>query len=61
MDLNLPDEQLKLLVAELDRHRRRPLPLSPRIAALREIRALMKKYPERPPPAPQRHYEPPVQ
>ena len=55
MDLHLTDEQAELLLAELDRiidgDR---YPLSPRIQALREIRALLKPYPERPPPAPPR-------
>ena len=38
----------------------RRYPLSARIRALREIRALLKPYPERPPPpAPTKRYEPP--
>jgi hypothetical protein len=61
MDLHLDDEQAELLLAELDgiiEYDR--YPLSPRIQALREIRALVKPYPERPPPsAPQPHLEPP--
>jgi hypothetical protein len=61
MDLDLTDEQVALLVAELDRiidgDR---YPLSARIRALREIRAVLKPYPERPPlPAPTKPYEPP--
>ena len=60
-DSHLTDEQVELLVAELDRiidgDR---YPLSARIRALREIRALLKPYPERPPmPPPQKSYEPP--
>ena len=62
MDLHLTDEQLELLVTTLDRiidgDR---YPLSRRIPALREIRAVLKPYPERPPPAPpQKPYEPPT-
>ena len=61
MDPHLTDEQVALLVTELDRiidgDR---FPLSRRIRALREIRALLKPYPERPPlPAPAKPYEPP--
>jgi hypothetical protein len=61
MDLHLTDEQVALLVAELDRvidgDR---YPLSARIRVLREIRAVLKPYPERPPvPPPQKPYEPP--
>jgi hypothetical protein len=61
MDLHLTDEQAELLLAALDRlidgDR---YPLSARIRALREIRALLKPYPERPPPSPpQKAYEPP--
>jgi len=61
MDLPLTDEQAGLLLAELDRiiddDR---YPLSARIRALREIRALLKPYPERLPlPPPPRQYEPP--
>jgi hypothetical protein len=61
MDLHLNDEQADLLLAELDRiidgDR---YPLSARIRVLREIRAVLKPYPERPPPAPpQKPYEPP--
>jgi hypothetical protein len=61
MDLHLTDEQVELLVAELDRiidgDR---YPLSARIRALRELRAVLKPYPERPPwAAPQKQYEPP--
>ena len=61
MGLHLTDEQLALLVAELDRIiDGSRYPLSPRITALREIRALLKPHPERPPrAAPQKHYEPP--
>ena len=50
MDLHLTDEQAELLLAALDglieddRY-----PLSARIRELREIRALLKPYPERPP------------
>jgi hypothetical protein len=61
MHLDLTDEQVETLLAELDRlidgDR---YPLSRRIRALREIRALLKPYPERPPPAaPQKANEPP--
>ena len=61
MDLHLTDEQVALLVAELDRMIDGDrYPLSVRIRALREIRAVLKPYPERPPmPAPQKSYEPP--
>ena len=61
MDLHLTDEQAALLLAELDRIiDGARYPLSPRIRALREIRALLKPYPERPPPAPpQKPNEPP--
>jgi hypothetical protein len=61
MDLHLTDEQVELLVAELDRIIENDrYPLSSHIRALREIRALLKPYPERPPPSPpQRPYEPP--
>jgi hypothetical protein len=61
MDLHLTDEQLALLLAELDRIIENDrYQLSRRIRALREIRALLKPYPERPPPAPpQKTYEPP--
>jgi hypothetical protein len=59
MGLHLTDEQVVLLVAELDRiidgDR---YPLSARIRVLREIRAVLKPYPERPPVAPpQKPYE----
>ena len=61
MDLHLTDEQVELLVAELDRiidNDRYPLSL--RIRLLREIRAVLKPYPERPPPSPPpKQYEPP--
>ena len=50
MHFDLIDEHAELLVAELDRiidgDR---YPLSARIRALREIRAMLKPYPERPP------------
>ena len=61
MDLHLTDEQAAFLVAELDRSIENDrYPLSARIRALREIHALLKPYPERPPPSPlQRPYEPP--
>ena len=61
MDLPLTDEQAGLLLAELDRLIENDrYPLSRRIRALREIRALLKPYPERPPRAPpQKRYEPP--
>jgi hypothetical protein len=61
MDLHLTDEQAALLLAELDRIIENDrYPLSARITALREIRALLKPYPERPPmPPPPRRYEPP--
>jgi hypothetical protein len=61
MDLRLSDEQTAALLAELDRIiGADPYPLSPRILALKEIRALIKPYPvrERAPPA--KHYEPPA-
>ena len=61
MDLHLTDDQAVRLVAALDsliegdRY-----PLSPRVTALREIRALLKLYPERPPLSPpSRPLEPP--
>jgi hypothetical protein len=62
MDLHLTGEQVDLLVRELDRVIEDDrYPLSPRITALREIRAMLKPYPERPPTAaPQRQYEPPT-
>ena len=61
MNLALTDEQAGLLLAKLDRIINDDrYPLSPRIRALREIRALLKPYPERPPtPPPPRPYEPP--
>ena len=61
MDLHLSDEQADLLIRALDRVIEDDrYPLSPRIRALREIRALLKPYPERPPPSPpQKSYEPP--
>ena len=61
MDLNLTDGQLALLLTELDRLIENDrYPLSPRIRALREIRAMLRPYPERPPPSPrQKTYEPP--
>jgi hypothetical protein len=61
MDLHLTDEQAALLLAALDRIIENDrYPLSTRIKALREIRALLKPYPERPTrPAPQKRYEPP--
>jgi hypothetical protein len=61
MDLHLTDEQAALLLAELDRIIENDrYPLSARVQALREIRAVLKPYPERPPrPAPQKPYEPP--
>ena len=50
MDLHLTDEQAELLLAALDRLiENGRYPLSHRVAALREIRALLKPYPERPP------------
>ena len=61
MGLHLTDEQVELLIAELDRiiHGDR-YPLSARIRALREVRAVLKPYPERPLPAPPpKQYEPP--
>jgi len=60
MDLRLSDQQTAALLAELDRIIDADrYPLSPRIRALKEIRALIKPYPvrERPPPA--NYYEPP--
>ena len=61
MDLHLTDEQAELLLAALDRLIDNDrYPLSPRVKALREIRALLKPYPERPPrPPPPKPYEPP--
>jgi hypothetical protein len=61
MDLHLTDEQAARLLAELDRIINDDrYPLSARIKALREIRALLKPYPERPPRSPPpRQYEPP--
>ena len=52
MDLNLTDEQAELLIAELDRlidNDRYPLSarMTARVWALREIRAVLKPYPER--------------
>jgi hypothetical protein len=49
-DLHLTDEHADLLLAALDR-----------VKALREIRALLKPYPEPPPAAAPRQYEPPSQ
>jgi len=50
MDLHLADEQAELLLAALDRLIENDrYPLSARIRKLREIRALLKPYPERPP------------
>ena len=49
MDPHLTDDKADLLVAELDRiieYDR--YPLSPRITALREIRAMLKPYPAQP-------------
>jgi len=63
MDLHLTDEQADLLVAELDRIIADDRYfLSPRIRALREIRALLKPYPARAAAAapPQKVYEPPT-
>jgi hypothetical protein len=61
MHLALTDEQVALLLAELDRIIENDrYQFSARIKALREIRALLKPYPERPPmPPPPRQYEPP--
>jgi hypothetical protein len=61
MDLHLTDEQVALLVTERDRIiDTARFPLSPRVKALREIRALLKPYPERPlRAAPMKRYEPP--
>jgi hypothetical protein len=62
MDLHLTDEQVALLVTDLDRIIENDrFPLSPHIRALREIRALLKPYPVRPPPGapPQKPYGPP--
>jgi hypothetical protein len=61
MDLKLTDEQAELLLGELNRiiENDRYF-LSPRILALREIRAKMTPYPWLPPaPQPLKHYEPP--
>ena len=50
MDLHLTDEDVELLVAELDRIiDGDSYPLSSRVTALREICAVLKPYPERPP------------
>jgi hypothetical protein len=61
MDLHLDGQQVELLLAELDRLIENDrYPLSPRIRALREVRAALKPYPERPPPSPPpRPIEPP--
>jgi hypothetical protein len=60
MDLHLTDDQAALLLKVLDRviddDR---FPLSPRVTALREIRALVKPYPERQPTEPPKYYDPP--
>jgi hypothetical protein len=61
MDLHLNDEQVALLLRELDNiiENDRYF-LSSRIQALREIRAKIEPYPERPPPSsPLPHFEPP--
>jgi hypothetical protein len=60
MKLDLTDEQTELLLGELDRiiENDRYF-LSPRILALREIRAKIKPYPVREPLPPRKHYEPP--
>jgi hypothetical protein len=61
MDLKLTDEQSAALVRELDQiiDGDRYF-LSPRIKTLREIRAMIKPYPQRPPPSPaMQHFEPP--
>ena len=62
MDPHLTDEQAELLVAELDRIIADDRYfLSPRIQALREIRALLKPYPAQAAAAPpQKVYEPPA-
>jgi hypothetical protein len=60
MHLELTDEQTEALIRELskiidgDRY-----PLSPRIAALKEILGQLRPEPEREPLPPRRHYEPP--
>ena len=61
MNLHLTDEQTELLLTALDRLIDNDrYPLSPRVKALREIRALLKRYPERSPmPPPPKAYEPP--
>jgi len=61
MDLHLTEKQAELLIAELDQIIENDrYPLSPRITALREIRALLRPYPARLPAAPPpRLYEPP--
>lgn len=60
MDLPLTDEQTAALLTELDRIiENDPYPLSPRILMLKEIRALIKPYPEREPLPPPKVYEPP--
>jgi hypothetical protein len=61
MDLHLTDEQAELLLAALDRLIENDrYPLSPRVKALREIRALLMPYPARPLASPPpRTYEPP--
>ena len=62
MDLHLTHDQVDLLVAELDRIIENDrYPLSPRITALREIRAMLKPYPAQPAAAPvPRIYAPPT-
>jgi hypothetical protein len=61
MDLHLTDEHAELLLAALDRLIENDrYPLSPRVKALREIRALLMPYPARPLASPPpRTYEPP--
>ena len=61
MKLELTDEEAELILGELDRiiENDRYF-MSPRILALREIRARIKPYPQpAPAPPPQKHYEPP--
>ena len=61
MRLDLTDEQTALLLGELDRIIENDrYPLSPRIQALKAIRALIKPYPVHPlAPPPLPYYEPP--
>ena len=60
MDLALNDEEAATLLAELDRIIDNDrFPLSPRILALKDIRAKIRPDPEREPLPPPKRYEPP--